>query len=314
MLSALKFVSGAVAKKDYAPTLTHFRIEGGRIRGYNGQLALCSPIALDLEVTPKAVPFVRAVEACSETISMHLTPNKRLSIKSGAFKAFIDCTEAPFPTIEPEGQQVTVPGEFLSAMATLLPFIAEDASRPWARGILFHGPAAYATNNIVIIEHWLGFAFPVTINVPKAAVVELLRIGEEPRSIQVTNSSVTFHYDENRWLRTQTYDLFWPDVMRILDSPSQPQPVPDGFFSALENLTHFVDENERVFFALDGMSTSAIDGEGAAVAIDPFGAVGTFNLSQLKKLCGVATSIDFSTSPARFFGDNLRGAIIGMRE
>jgi hypothetical protein len=31
MLDALKFVKGAVAKKDFVPELTHFRITGGRV-------------------------------------------------------------------------------------------------------------------------------------------------------------------------------------------------------------------------------------------------------------------------------------------
>ncbi len=44
MLSALKFVKGAVSTKDYVPALTHFQIKGGRVTGYNGKLSLSSPI------------------------------------------------------------------------------------------------------------------------------------------------------------------------------------------------------------------------------------------------------------------------------
>ena len=45
MLKALKFVQGAVSKKDLVPALTHFRIENGTVRSYNGMLALCTPIS-----------------------------------------------------------------------------------------------------------------------------------------------------------------------------------------------------------------------------------------------------------------------------
>ena len=314
MLDALRFVQGAVARKDFVPALQHFRIENGKVIGYNGMLGLCGPIDLDLAVTPKAVPFIRAIQACKDTITMHITDSKRLSVKSGKFKAFIDCITEDYPTITPEGTDIKLTGEFLKTLKILSPFIAEDASRPWARGILFRGPSAYATNNVVIVEHWLGFNFPVEVNIPKAAIVELLRIGEEPERLQVTDNSITFHFSGDRWLRTQTYDLSWPDVGRILDRPSAPVDIPVGFFTALEDLTHFVNEFGAVLFQEDGsMTTSSTEGNGASVAVERFGAVGVYNLDQLKLLVGVAERADFSLTPAVFFGDRLRGAIIGMR-
>jgi hypothetical protein len=314
MLSALKFVQGAVAKKDFVAALTHFHIANGKVVGYNGSLALCGPIDLDLEVTPKAVPFVRAIQACKETISMHVTENGRLSVKSGKFKAFIDCIAEPYPGIAPEGAEIKLDGSFLKAIKILSPFIAEDASRPWARGILFRGPSAYATNNVVIVEHWLGFNFPVEVNVPKSAVTELLRIDEEPERLQVTDTSITFHFSGGRWLRTQTYDLNWPDIAKVLNRDSNPVDIPPGFFTALEDLTYFVGESGAILFKEDGaMTTSSTEGVGATVAVEPFGAVGIYNIDQLKLLVGVAERADFTQSPAMFFGDHVRGAIVGMR-
>jgi hypothetical protein len=38
-----------------------------------------------------------------------------------------------------------------------------------------------------------------------------------------------------------------------------------------------------------------------------------YNIDMLKLLNGVATLIDWNQQPAKFFGDKLRGAIIGMR-
>ncbi len=314
MLSSLKFVQGAVAKKDFVPALAHFRIAGGKVIGYNGSLALCGPINLDLEVTPKAISFIHAIQACKETISMHVTDNGRLSVKSGKFKAFIDCISEPYPEIAPEGAEVKLDGSLLKTIKILSPFIAEDASRSWARGILFRGSSAYATNNVVIIEHWLGYTFPVEINVPKSAVTELLRIDEEPERLQVTNTSITFHFSGGRWLRTQTYDLSWPDISKVLDQESNSADIPEGFFTALEDLTHFVGDTGALLFKEDGsITTSSTDGQGASVAVDPFGATGVYNIDQLKLLSGVAQRADFSRTPAMFFGDALRGAIAGMR-
>lgn len=50
MLKDLKFVQGAVAKKDLLPAMTHFRIENGHVRSFNGQMAISSPVAFDLSL------------------------------------------------------------------------------------------------------------------------------------------------------------------------------------------------------------------------------------------------------------------------
>lgn len=316
MLSSLKFVQGAVAKKDFVPALNHFRIEGGRVKGQNGMIALSGPIDLDLSITPKAVEFTKAIQACNDTISLHLTPAGRLSIKSGRFKAFVDCLSEPFPAVEPEGAEIKLDGTFLEVVKQLAPFIAEDASRPWARGILFRGASAFATNNVVLVERWLGYNFPVAINVPKQAVSELLRINEEPERLQVTESSVTFHFSNARWLRTQTYGLEWPDVSRVLNQPGTPMPFPKTLFSAIETLVPFVGEQSKIFFMPDGsITTSESEGQGASVALDPFGALGTYNIHQVMLLQGVATKIDLTRYPAPciFYGDRIRGALVGMR-
>lgn len=315
MLEAIQFVKGAVASKDLAPVLVHFRISNRTIRGYNGMMGLCCPIDLDLEVTPKAVEFFRAVQACKEAVQMHVTPSKRLAIKSGKFKAFIDCIEEEYPEVVPEGQYVQLNGNLLDVLRILNPFIAEDASRPWARGILFRGQSAFATNNVTLLEYWLGYNFPGIINIPKKAVSELLRIGEEPVSMQVAENSVTFHYSENRWLRTQTYPTEWPDLGRILNMPSKAVPPPDNLWESIADLVPFVDDLGRIFLTKGGISTAEAEGVGAAVDIPGLPDTGCFNHKQLTLIGEVATHIDFTgyPGPCHFFGKNIRGATVGMR-
>lgn len=315
MLDSLRFVQGAVAKKDFVPALTHFRIHGGTIRGFNGMLGLCCPIDLDLDCSPKALQFVKAVQTCKDTIQLHMTPAGRLSVKSGKFKALVDCIQDSFPEVSPEGQELQLDGGLLKVLKLLAPFIADDASRPWARGILLRGQSAFATNNIILIERWLGYTFPVEINIPKSAVTELIRIGEEPESLQVTENSVTFHFAGKRWLRTQTYSTQWPDLSRILDRPATPQPIPDGLWDAAVDLLPFVDELGRLFLTPGQVTTGHGDGAGAAIDVPGIQADGCFNAQQVILLKGVAKTLDLGgyPGPCSFFGDQIRGALIGMR-
>ena len=315
MLQSLKFVRGAVATKDFVPELMHYRIQGGMIRAYNGMIGLGGPIDLNLDICPKATELIKAIEVCKDTIQLHVTPSGKLAVKSGKFRAYIECITADLPEVLPEGSPVNVTGNILKCLKTLAPLIAEDASRPWARGILFRGNSAFATNNIIVAEYWLGYNFPVDINIPRAAVMELIRIGEEPISLQVAENSVTFHFEGNRWLRTQTLTTEWPDLSRILDVESNSSPIPANFFESVNDLAPFVDDLGKVFLLIGEVSTHADENMGACIEVPDLSCEAVFNIKQLQLLEKVAKLIDFSTYPApcMFFGDGIRGAIVGIR-
>jgi len=317
MLKALKFVQGAVASKGFEPSLTHFKIENGHIKGFNGSLALSSPIELDLDVSPKAIPFVKAIVACKAKTVMHVTPTGRLSIKSGKFKAFVECIDGEtYPDIKPEGEIVKLNGNLIDVLKALQPFMAEDASRPWARGILLRGQSAYATNNIVIAEHWMPTPFPVEVNIPSSAIKELVRIKEEPTHIQMSDRSISFIYEDGRWLRSNLNSLEWPDVSRILNQKCNAKPLDDNFYQALTDIGPFTEETNRILFK-DGMvKTHHDDNIGASQELDGLPEAGAFNYLYLLKLEKIMEKVDFTMypQPCLFFGGKIRGAIIGMKD
>lgn len=317
MLKSLKFVQGSVAKKDFVPSLSHFRIENGTVRGYNGMLALCSPIPFDITCTPKAEPLVKAISNCAETVQLTMTAAGRLSIRSGKFKAFVDCVEGETPHVQPEGEHVVIEGAaLLQAFKTVAPFIGDDASRPWSNGVLLLGQSAFATNNITLVEYWTGITVPRPLNIPRAAVREMLRINEAPESVQLTDVSITFHYSGGRWLRTQLFETQWPDLSKVLNKESNPQPVDARLFEALTNLKPFTDKMGRILFRGAGkIATHDDETEGAGYELEGFDHTGVYQIDMLGLLEGNVKTIDWSLYPApcMFFGDKLRGAIVGMR-
>jgi DNA polymerase III sliding clamp (beta) subunit (PCNA family) len=316
MLDSIRFVQGAVAKKDFSPELTHFHIEDHKIKGFNGSMALCGPIELDLNVTPKATPFVKAIRTCKKTISLHVGNNGKLVVKSGSFKAFIDCSEEAFPVIEPEGELIEIPSGVLGVLKKLAPFVADDASRPWACGILFRGQSAFATNNACLVEHWLESPFPFEVCIPQKAIAEILRIKEEPVAIQVSESNMTFHFAGDRWLRCQMLDTEWPDIASLLNKESNQTPIPEGFHEAVEDLSQFGDEISRLYFLGDKISTTPSGIEGAIVEVAGMPEEGCFSAQFLCLLKGVATTFDMDAypKPCAFFGDKIRGVMMGVRE
>jgi DNA polymerase III sliding clamp (beta) subunit (PCNA family) len=316
MLAELKFVQGAVAKKDFMPALTHFRIQNGTVRGYNGSLALCSPIPLDMTCTPKADSLVRAIANCNETVSLALTPAGRLAVRSGSFKAFIDCVDGEVPHVEPDGEEVQAfDGKaLLAALKVLQPFVSDDASRPWSNGVLLHGQSAFATNNVVLVEYWLGSNFP-SINLPRNAIKEIVRIGEAPVRAQANDYSITLHYAGGKWIRSNLLSTEWPDLSRVLNVESNASAIDNMIFEGLRTIKPFADKTGRVLFQEGRMATHEQEDQGAAFECTVPLPAGVYSIEMLELLEGVAVKADWSLypKPAMFFGERLRGAVIGRR-
>lgn len=317
MLEALKFVQGSVAKKDFVPELTHFKISDGMIKGFNGNITLCCPIDLDLEVNPKANSLIKAIKCCKDAVSLYKTGTGRLAVKSGKFKAFIDCIDTAYPDIPLDGVMVELEEPLLPTLKTLFPFISEDASHPWSRGILFKDKSAFVTNNIIFIEKWLGCQFPHEINIPHMAIKELIRIKEEPERLQIAKNSATFHFAGGKWLRTTLYVKKWPDVSPLFDVDANLIPFPEEFFSSVDELKSFISPTDSIYFTENTLSTSIEIEEGASMEVEGVPEIpdGAFHVKHLQMLEKVATAIDFSLFPKCYFsGDRLRGIIVGKRK
>jgi hypothetical protein len=317
MLDALKFCAGSVSRKDIVQELKHFTIQDGFVRGFNGSMALCSPIPFDINCRPEAEQLIKAVANCEETIQLSMTKAGRLSVKSGVFKASIPCVEDGAEHPGPEGVRVDLDGEaFLKGIRTVAPFIGTDASRVWVNGALFRDASLFATNNVVLVEYWVGSVFPDVINIPRSAIREMLRIGEPPTYAQVAPNSVTFHYEGHRWLRTQLYDHGWPDLAKIFNRDSVQQPLDNRIFEGLEAIKPFLDKMGSVFFEGENMQTGTDADEGAVYNLPGFCSPGRYNAAMLALLKGAVTTIDWSSypGPCLFLGERLRGAIIGMRK
>lgn len=328
MLDDVRFTMAAVAKRDYVPGLTHFKIAEGRITGFNGQMALSSPIAVELSARPNAAKFLAAVRTCEEgeTIALGLTGTGRLSVKCGKFKAFVECIEDDGAVAsEPEGEDVELEPSFLDGLRLLSPVMGIDASRPWAMGIKASGASLYATNNVVAAQYWHGRTFPHDVVIPSTAVDELLRIGDPPSRVQVTPHSITFHFAGERWLKTSLLDgSAWPleKIEHLLDrsfgDAAGLVEIGEPFAEALKKLKPFLHEDNAVFLLPNSVGTTREEGTGASVELDlPVSGVQAYTHQQLLILSEVATAVHFDAYPApsRFIhaAKPLRGVVVGRK-
>lgn len=318
MLKELKFVQGAVGKKDLLPAMTHFQIENGHVRSYNGTLAISSPLPFNINCCPKADQLVKAISQCEEVITLSMTPGNKLRVQSGKFRAFVENTEDTGFHPSPEGEPLAFDGAaLLEAVKVLYPFIGNDASRPWTNGVLLNGQSAFATNNTCVVEYWLGAAFPRQINVPKACIKEMLRVNEPPTHAQLAGNSITFHYENECWIRSQLLGVEWPFEMitKILNRHNEPVKLPEELFPAITKLQRLADGSSRIYINHGLLTTHTEEEQGGSVEVDGLEFQGCYNIAMLSLLDGVVTHADFTLypEPALFFGQRLRGAIVGMR-
>lgn len=319
LAKALEFVKGAAAKKDHVPELTHYLIRDGRITGYNGYYALSSPVGVDLEAAPSAVLFHRAVTVCGGDVELILDGNGTgdgwLRVESESVSVKIGCvpvTQWPTPAIV--GDEVPLDGGLLDTLKRLAPFVGDDASRKWCCGILLDGKSAFATNNVVVIEAWHGHPLPERVNLPDHAVRELLRIGEEPAGVIITDNCARFTYPDGRWLQTQLYKTDWPDVRKVLEALDARGmgPVPTGLREALDVVASLSADKFSRCELLDG---AVADLEGQVTVKADVVAGGKYWVPQLARVLEFAEKIKLSAypNPVPFLSHRARGALLGLR-
>lgn len=326
MHKVLKFVQGSVSKKDFNPVLKHFVIEDGFVRGFNGSLALCAPIDMAVACKPKADQLVDALSHCDDEVVLAITGTGRLRVKSGRYAASVDCVpDDSTPHATPQGNRYPVEGAaILAAMTTLGPVVGDDASRPWTNGIMFVADRAYATNNVIATEMFLGTTLVQgdgAVVVPRDAIREVVRVGEPPSEVQLDKNSITFHYPDGKWIYTQLLlPDQWPNIPGLLDSLESGtlQAFPADFFHALAKIKKRCDKVGRVHFGGGSMGTVPLGQEdGSHYDIPQLVHDGVWQVDMLQLLEGVAELIDFSMwpRPALFTGKNgwLRGALAGLR-
>lgn len=321
MLEAFKFAFAAVARGPQAaamPTLSHFRIQDGRLTAANGILAVSVPVPIHLDCLPHAGALMKALEGCEKDAPAFHMDGPNLVVRAGAFKTVVKCGDASrFPDIRPGGQFYPVSCPVLPVLAKVLPFMGTDEARAWSCGVLFSGQTVSATNNVSMIQAWLGVPFPAPACLPAEAVRELLRLKMEPVSVQVSQDRVTFHLPGEAWISSALSAREWPDLEKLFaavqDVPVRP--MPPELLPAVARLQKFTNDLDKVYFGVGGVSTGPPQEKDATTVETPASpGGGIYRLGVLMSLQDVATTVGFDNwpRPVPFYGENIRGCFIGF--
>lgn len=323
MKKILQLVRGAVSTKDLLPVLTHFHIYEGRVQGGNGRIAIDAPCPelKGFDCTVPAERFLKAVDACDGEPKLKLTDGGKLTVSKGKFRAtlplanhaaFPKVTELPALEAHLGGAELPV---LLPILRKLYPFISTDRTRPWMCAVFINEGYAWATDNVCMARIPCGFFQDFIL--PMFVVDELLRIGEEPTSVQADVNSITLHFAEGWWMRAQKLHGEWPNVAALVPEKLSDHSWPSRVLAeAVRKIVPFCPNPEHPIIQIGPEGVGTLEGEMSALVGYDNLPVGRFRAESLLAVLDASTTIDLSSYPKACYwrGEAIDGVLVGTRK
>jgi len=311
LFEAVKFCS-LLCKKEGAPNDTHILFRDNNICAFNGVLSASVRVDESLSAYPNAALLETALTKCGQHFSITQLDQK-LSVKADKFKALIPClpldlAQTPFP----DPAMASLDNRFSEALNKVSMLATEDAQTVICASALMAGASLIATNRVVMLEAWHGIDLPTGIALPKAFCVALSKCGKKLTKFGYGQSSCTFYFEDESWLKTQFFAEPWPDVRGILDRKCNLFEVPNGFYTGVDSISNFSSDG-CIYFDKDVLRSHLEPDIGASYEVTSIPKGPIFNIKQLKLIQPYVQKIDFQAEGGclMFVGDRIRGAIAG---
>lgn len=316
LLDALAFARIAQPEKTDIPYKNHCAIWSNWLLAFNGVLAAGHPIDEDLACCPHTEKLHYAIAQSTKTLNITELDNGSLRIKSDKFSATVPCLPfsdmVPIVPDQPCGQLT----DRVRAGFNLIGGLAADNSQyVVTASILLRNGSMITTDRKMILEYWHGLELP-TLVIPKAFATAIGKVDKELTSFGFSDNSVTVYFADGSWLKSQLYGEPWPEVDSILNEyTAKTGDIPKEFFEAIDAIEPFGENNVY----LDGKQAKSHADDDIGAAYDCSVEINRqygFNVKALKFLSKKINQIGFSDDNnkpvAVFFGDNLRGVLMGL--
>lgn len=317
-LEAITFV-GSVLKDTGTPSETHIYLKNNWAVAFNGILAAGTPIENDISACPNYFLFQQAVAKCGADLTIAQLDNK-LTVKSEKFKATIPCIDPELINIGGYDEAtISVNDEFKKALEIVAPLVNENGQHIYNVSILLNGQSVISTENgSVILEAWHGNDLPTNLSIPKSVVEPLAKTTKKLVGFGYSDFSITFHFEDKSFIKTQLFKEQWPDVARILNADSKPFETPKELFEGVAAITSFSNDG-LCYFDTDVIRSHKDENIGASYNVSGLPRGPIFSIKQLNVLKEHMKMIDFfchgpNGPMTMFYGDKVRGVIAGRTQ
>lgn len=313
---ALKFC--ALILKDHgAINETHVHIKDKWITAFNGILAVGHKCDNDIFACPQIKLTLAALSKCGQNIAITQLDNNRLSIKSDKFKAIIPCVatdliEQPVP----DPPIAVIDNRLKDAFGLMLD--SDNSQTIYSASVLLNGESLISSlAGAMLIEYWHGINLPIGLVIPKTLIVPITKINKKLTGFGFSSYSVTFHFEDESWIRSQLYAEQWPDISHIFDCKSNAWPFPADFFAGVAAVAPFGEG--MVYLTDERLRSHAQEGAGAEFEAPGMQGSWCYPAKQLTLLQPWATHVDFQAEGANGIilyaaGKNARAVIAGVKQ
>jgi len=315
ILKALNFVSLAQRDKG-APYQTHTRLYNQTAIAYDGVLAAGQVIDENIVACPHSGKMKAALSKCKGPLSVTQLDSGRISVKSGKFRALIPCSEdASLVNMQPDPPIAPLDNRLKDALLVVSPIILEGSQRVVTASACIRSGSVLATTGHIIVEYWHGLDMPPNLLVPKLFINALAKIDKDIVAFGYSETSLTLHFDDNSWLKTQLYNEKWPDCDSILNKPFNSKEIPPNLKEAVDVVADFVDDG-RVRFKAGLVCTHDEDNIGASYEVEGLTDEVLFNIKQIQFALTLGKAFDFGgiDGITYFQGDNVRGVVSQIKD
>lgn len=311
LFEAVKFCS-LLCKKEGAPNETHILLCDNNAYAFNGILSAGVHIDEDISAYINAALLTDGLAKCGQHFSITQLDQK-LAIKADKFKALVPCLPLDLAqTPLPDPAMASLDDRFSEALERVSVLATEGAQTVICASVLMAGASLIATNRMVMLEAWHGIDLPTGIALPKSFCVALAKCDKKLSKFGFGQSSCTFYFEDESWLKTQFFAEPWPDVRSILDRKCNLFEVPNEFFEGVNAISNFSDDG-FIHFHRDMLHSHESIDMGASYSIIGIPKGPIFNIKQLKLIQPYVQKIDFQAQGdcLIFVGDGIRGAVAG---
>lgn len=314
LVEALKFVS--IAQKKAGTIQQQFSaIVNNWIIANNGIITAATKVDENFSLCPHTFQLLDALNKSGKEMNMTQLSANSLSVKSEKFKALIPCCnfeELYLPA--PDAYTIQVDNRLKLAFEAVAVLATEGAEVAHLAGVYLQNNSVVCTNNHAVLEYWHGLDLQgFYAIVPKAAAVAVAKCEKNLVKLGLAQSSVTFYFEDESFIKTQLYAEQYPNYQQWLNVESNPWPLPPEFFKAVKAVESF-SKNGIVYFDNGVISSRESENEATTYKVEGLPNGMAFSAKYLSQLEHAMQQVYFDTSKpcAIFFGENIRGMLLGV--
>lgn len=221
LVARVKWITDAVSDKDMGTgALSSYLIRNGNIHAADGRMVVATPFPFEgPECLVPAEPFENVLINRPEGDFTWDRELDRLVLKRGRFKGRIKTLPIDSwvqPTDLPVGL-TDIPDGLVHGLTQLLPFVSENATKPWATCFALVGGCMYASNNIAVARVPFECGIPGEYLIPCWVGEFIIKRAEGLVAWACEEQRITFLWEDGSWMRSSLIVDKYPPVKPVLD-------------------------------------------------------------------------------------------------